>query len=106
MTIATAPVVSPAAAAPQNGFSLISNDTLLHIYTTMLKCRLLQQRIGEVQKMLDHKLLNKIEALGPPTLENLSRFVWERVQHAGRVTRVTIHRDSCGESCTYYGPQG
>ena len=55
--------------------------------------------------MLDHKLLNKIEALGPPTLENLSRFIWERVQHAGRVTRVTIHRDSCGESCTYYGPQ-
>ena len=46
------------------------------------------------------------EALGAPTLENLSRFVWERVQHAGRVTQVTIHRDSCGESCAYYGPQG
>ena len=71
----------------------------------VLDLGLLQQRMAEVQKMLDHKLLNKIEALGPPTLENLSRFVWERVQHAGRVTRVTIHRDSCGESCTYYGPQ-
>lgn len=46
MTIATAPVVSPAAAPPQNGFSLISNETLLHIYSTILKCRLLQQRIG------------------------------------------------------------
>jgi 6-pyruvoyltetrahydropterin/6-carboxytetrahydropterin synthase len=56
--------------------------------------------------MLDHKLLNKVEALGPPTLENLSRFVWDRVQHAGRVTRVSIFRDSCDESCTYYGPQG
>ena len=29
--------------------------------------------------MLDHKLLNKIEGLGPPTLANLSRFV----QHQG-----------------------
>ena len=72
----------------------------------VLDLGLLQHSIAEVQKMLDHKLLNKIEALGAPTLENLSRFVWERVQHAGRITRVSIHRDSCGESCTYYGPQG
>ena len=72
----------------------------------VLDLGLLQQRIAEVQKMLDHKLLNKIEALGSPTLENLSRFVWERLQHAGRITRVSIHRDSCGESCTYFGPQG
>jgi 6-pyruvoyltetrahydropterin/6-carboxytetrahydropterin synthase len=72
----------------------------------VLDLGLLQRNIAEVQKMLDHKLLNKIEALGAPTLENLSRFVWERVQHAGLVTRVSIHRDSCDESCTYYGPQG
>ena len=71
----------------------------------VLDLGLLQQRMAEVQKILDHKLLNKIEALGAPTLENLSRFVWERVQRAGGVTRVSIHRDSCGESCTYYGPQ-
>ena len=72
----------------------------------VLDLGVLQGNIAEVQKMLDHKLLNKIEALGAPTLENLSRFVWERVQHAGRITRVSIHRDSCDESCTYYGPQG
>jgi 6-pyruvoyltetrahydropterin/6-carboxytetrahydropterin synthase len=72
----------------------------------VLDLGLLQSSIAEVQKMLDHKLLNKIEALGAPTLENLSRFVWERIQHAGDISRVSIHRDSCGESCTYYGPQG
>jgi 6-pyruvoyltetrahydropterin/6-carboxytetrahydropterin synthase len=55
--------------------------------------------------MLDHKLLNRIEAIGPPTLENLSRFIFERVQHAGGVTRVSVHRDSCNESCSYYGPK-
>ena len=57
-------------------------------------------------KTLDHKLLNKVEALGPPTLENLSRFIWERVQHAGKITRVSVHRDSCNESCTYLRPAG
>jgi 7-carboxy-7-deazaguanine synthase (Cx14CxxC type) len=66
---------------------------------------LLQRAIEEVRVMLDHKFLNKIEALGTPTLENLSRFVWERLAHIGKLTRVSIHRDSCNESCTYYGPQ-
>jgi 6-pyruvoyltetrahydropterin/6-carboxytetrahydropterin synthase len=72
----------------------------------VLDLGLLEQRMSEVQKALDHKLLNRIDALGPPTLENLSRFIFDRVQHAGQVTRVSVHRDSCNESCTYYGPQG
>jgi 6-pyruvoyltetrahydropterin/6-carboxytetrahydropterin synthase len=72
----------------------------------VLDLGLLEQRMAEVQKALDHKLLNRIEALGQPTLENLSRFIFDRVQHAGQVTRVSVHRDSCNESCTYFGPQG
>ena len=71
----------------------------------LLDLGLLDQRIGEVQKLLDHKLLDRVQALGPATLENLSRFIWDRVQHTGQVTKVTVHRDSCGESCTYFGPQ-
>src|SRR3979409_2062372 len=67
---------------------------------------LLERSMAEVQKTLDHKFLNNVAALGPPTLENLSRFIWERVQHAGKITRVSVHRDSCNESCTYFGPQG
>ena len=71
----------------------------------VLDLGVLERRIAEVSTALDHKLLNSIEALGPPTLENLSRFIWDRVQHAGRVTKVSVHRDSCNESCSYYGPQ-
>jgi 6-pyruvoyltetrahydropterin/6-carboxytetrahydropterin synthase len=71
----------------------------------VLDLGLLERCIAEVQKVLDHKFLNKIEALGRPTLENLSRFIFERVQHAGKVTRVSVHRDSCNESCTYFGPE-
>ena len=65
----------------------------------------LTQRLGEIQAMLDHKFLNKIEAIGLPTLENLSRFIYERVRHIGHVTKVSVHRDSCRETCTYFGPQ-
>ncbi len=72
----------------------------------VLDLGLLEARMAEVRKALDHKLLNRIDTLGPPTLENLSRFIWERLQHAGTLTRVSVHRDSCNESCTYYGPQG
>src|ERR1700755_1473326 len=64
----------------------------------VLDLGLLEQRMAEVQKALDHKLLNRIEALGLPTLENLSRFIFERLQHLGQVTKVSVHRDSCDES--------
>ena len=60
----------------------------------VLDLGLLDRSMANVRNTLDHKLLNKIEALGPPTLENLSRFIWERVQHAGKLTRVSVHRDS------------
>lgn len=65
----------------------------------------LDQKISDVQKLLDHKFLNKVEALGIPTLENLTRFIWEHVKTAGPLTRVSVHRDSCGESCSYFGPK-
>ena len=71
----------------------------------VLDLGVLEERVADVQRMLDHKLLDRIQALGPATLENLSRFIWDRVQHAGRVTRVTVHRDSCNESCSYFGPE-
>lgn len=72
----------------------------------VLDLGLLERSMAEVRSALDHKLLNKIDGLDVPTLENISRFIWDRVQHAGQITRVSVHRDSCNESCTYFGPQG
>lgn len=47
MTKASSTVLSAAgAAAPHNGFSLISNEKLLELYTTMLKCRMIETRVG------------------------------------------------------------
>ena len=58
-------------------------------------------RIADVRLTLDHKFLNKIEALGTPTLENLSRFdLGAACRIVGGLTRVSVHRDSCNESCT------
>ena len=65
---------------------------------------ILDARMAEVRKLLDHKLLNNVAELGAPTLENLTRFIWDRVQEAGHVTKVSVHRDSCKESCAYFGP--
>ena len=66
---------------------------------------LLDRSLDDLRKTLDHKFLNKIEAIGLPTLENLSRFIYERVRSIGHVTKVSVHRDSCRETCTYFGPQ-
>src|ERR1700687_1999338 len=52
----------------------------------------LERSRADGQKMLDHKMPNTAGPLGPPTLENLSRFVLERLQHAGRIARVSIYR--------------
>jgi 6-pyruvoyltetrahydropterin/6-carboxytetrahydropterin synthase len=64
---------------------------------------LVEQALEEVRRALDHRFLNKIDGLGVPTLENLARFVWDRMAPCGGVVRVTIYRDSCGESCSYFG---
>lgn len=66
---------------------------------------LLDRSLDELRATLDHKFLNKIEALGVPTLENLARFIWDRVAGSGHVVRVGVFRDSCNESCVYFGPQ-
>jgi 6-pyruvoyltetrahydropterin/6-carboxytetrahydropterin synthase len=61
----------------------------------------LDEAVARVRKRLDHKLLNKIEGLGQPTLENLARFICDELATVGSIARVTIYRESCGESCTY-----
>src|SRR5690242_14072648 len=46
---------------------------------------LLERQLAELRTVLDHKLLNNINSLGKPTLENLARFIWERVERVGPV---------------------
>ena len=60
----------------------------------------------EVRADLDHRMLNEIDGLARPSLENLCLWIWARLapRFAG-LARITVRRDSLGQSCTYTGPQ-
>lgn len=62
-------------------------------------------RLTAVREELDHRFLNDIEELGPPTLENLAHFIWRRLEPSvPALHKVIVYRDSCGEGCIYHGP--
>lgn len=55
-----------------------------------------------VRAQLDHRMLNEIPGLTQPSLENLSMWIWGRLApKLLRLARVTVRRDSIGQSCTY-----
>jgi 6-pyruvoyltetrahydropterin/6-carboxytetrahydropterin synthase len=57
-----------------------------------------------IREELDHRLLNEIEGLGTPTLENLAKYIYTRVKVAlPEVARVKLRRPSYGQTCTYEG---
>lgn len=57
-----------------------------------------------IRETLDHRLLNDIEGLGVPTLENLARYIYTRARQVlPEVVRVRLRRPSYGQSCVYEG---
>ena len=55
-----------------------------------------------VRDLLDHRLLNEVEGLGAPTLENLTRFIYSAAMaKLPEVVRVKVSRPSYGQSCVY-----
>jgi 6-pyruvoyltetrahydropterin/6-carboxytetrahydropterin synthase len=62
--------------------------------------------IAGVQRELDHRLLNDIDGLAVPSLENIARWIWNRLDNAlPGVYGVTVRRGVAGhgEGCTYRG---
>src|SRR5579872_2303693 len=54
---------------------------------------------------LDHRVLNEIEGIGQPTLENLARFIFLDARQAlPETVRVRVRRPSTGQSCMYEEP--
>ncbi|TAN05391.1 MAG: 6-carboxytetrahydropterin synthase [Rhodanobacteraceae bacterium] len=64
----------------------------------------LERGIDTARDALDHRLLNDVEGLGIPTMENIARFVWERLDHLPQLQRVVVKREQNGEGCEYLGP--
>jgi 6-pyruvoyltetrahydropterin/6-carboxytetrahydropterin synthase len=66
----------------------------------------LERAIDEARAGLDHHFLNEVPDLGPATMENLSIWIWRKVaKNCAGLSRVTVHRDSTGEMCSYFGPR-
>jgi len=58
--------------------------------------------LKEIREGLDHRLLNEVDGLSNPTLENLARYIHARAKaRLPEVVRVKISRPSFGQSCTY-----
>lgn len=65
---------------------------------------LLERTMEDARDALDHRFLDEINDLGPATMENLSRWIWDRLAPVvGNLHRVSVHRDSSGETCSYWG---
>jgi 6-pyruvoyltetrahydropterin/6-carboxytetrahydropterin synthase len=63
----------------------------------------IERMLADARDALDHRFLDEIDDLGPGTLENLASWIWRRVRPGcPGLTRVTVFRDSAGESCSYW----
>ena len=62
----------------------------------------INRALADIRETLDHRLLNDVEGLGKPTLENLSRFIFQRAKETlPEVVRVKLRRPSYGQTCVY-----
>lgn len=59
--------------------------------------------VDEVRRLVDHRYLNDVPGLEVPTLENLTRWMWDELtRRVAGVERVTVRRgnDGAAEGCT------
>jgi 6-pyruvoyltetrahydropterin/6-carboxytetrahydropterin synthase len=57
-------------------------------------------RLARVRELLDHRLLNEVPTLGPPTLENLCQFIWRALEgDLPGLTGVVVSRRASGDRC-------
>ncbi|MBV8686680.1 MAG: 6-carboxytetrahydropterin synthase [Alphaproteobacteria bacterium] len=70
----------------------------------VLDLGLFERALSGVHDALDHRFLDEVDGLGPATLENLAAWIWRRLgPDLPGLSRVTVHRDSTGDSCAYRG---
>ena len=64
----------------------------------------LEQACEKLRESLDHTFLNEVEGLAIPSLEHISRWIWQRLrpQFPG-LSRVMVRRDSLRQGCVFYG---
>lgn len=64
----------------------------------------IDRHFAELRAVLDHNYLNEISGLEVPTLENISRWIWDRLDNQiPGLDRIVVRRGSCGEGCVFHG---
>ncbi len=57
--------------------------------------------IARLRDRLDHRLLDEVEGLGPPTLENLCAFIWAALDgEVASLSAITVRREGIADGCT------
>lgn len=73
---------------------------------TVRHFELFLREIERFHVKVDHHMLNEIEGLENPTLENIAVWLWNEMEDAlPELSRIEIHRASCNEGCVYDGPE-
>src|SRR5688500_9815156 len=55
-----------------------------------------EKMTNALRDRLDHRLLNDLNDLGPPSLENIAVWIWHQArEHLSIVRKVVVFRDSC-----------
>ena len=61
---------------------------------------LVRREVALLRGQLDHHLLDEVEGLGPPTLENLCQFIFSRLLPVlPALSSVRVWRASIGDGC-------
>jgi len=64
----------------------------------------LDETISGLKAELDHGFLNDIDGLEQPTLENIAKWMWGRMEKDfPALSQIIIRRGSCAEGCIYRG---
>jgi 6-pyruvoyltetrahydropterin/6-carboxytetrahydropterin synthase len=63
----------------------------------------IKQAIEPVQKQLDHYVLNEIKGLENPTAENLTRWIWQRLEPVLPLLDTVVVHETCTTACEYRG---
>lgn len=72
----------------------------------LIDLSIFEAALEDARDGLDHRFLDEINDLGPATMENLSMWIWNRLEaKLPGLFCVTVRRDSAGEACRYLGPQ-
>ena len=62
----------------------------------------LRRELAQLRERMDHTLLDDVQGLGIPTLENLCVFIADALRGAGYdVSRVSVWRERTGDRCDF-----